>query len=63
MEIFMKKKINFLFVIFLFSYSFAVENFVIVEENKMLDLIPNVNSDDSAYDDSSTLEFCLKDDS
>ena len=59
----MKKKINFLFVIFLFSYSFAVENFVIVEENKMLDLIPNVNSDDSAYDDSSTLEFCLKDDS
>ena len=28
-----------------------------------LELIPNVNSDDSEYDDPSTLEFCFQDDS
>ena len=59
----MKKIIACLFTLFLFVCLFAVENFVTVAENKTPELIPNVNSDDSAYDDSSTLEFCLKDDS
>ena len=58
----MKKKIYLLLVMFLFTNLFAVDNFTIIEENKTLDLIPNVNSDDSAYDDPSTLEFCFKDD-
>lgn len=57
----MKKKIYLLLVMFLFTNLFAVDSFTIIEENKALDLIPNVNSDDSAYDDLSTLEFCFKD--
>lgn len=59
----MKKIIACLFTLFLVVCLFAVENFVTVAENKTPELIPNVNSDDSAYDDSSTLEFCFKDDS
>ena len=31
-------------------------------KTSQLEIIPNVDSDDSAYDDPSTLEFCFKDD-
>ena len=60
----MKKKIYLLLVMFLFTNLFAVGQQIINQESNIiqLELIPNVNSDDSAYDDPSTLEFCFKDD-
>ena len=33
-----------------------------MENNQNTNLAPNINSDDSAYDDPRTLEFCFKDD-
>ena len=57
----MKKIITILLSILLFTSVFAVEKSTNTQksQSKEITLIPDVNSDDSAYDDPSTLEFCL----
>ena len=57
----MKKIITILLRILIFTKKFTVEKFTNTQksQSKEITLIPDVNSDDSAYDDPSTLEFCL----
>lgn len=60
----MKKLITILIILLVFTGVFAMGKSTKVQEPqiKETNLAPNINSDDSAYDDPRTLEFCFKDD-
>ena len=60
----MKKFITFLLILLLGTSLYAMGDSTKVQktQNKQTNLAPNINSDDSAYDDHRTLEFCFKDD-
>ena len=60
----MKKLITILIILLVFTGVFAMGNSTKEQEPqiKETNLAPNINSDDSAYDDPRTLEFCFKDD-
>lgn len=60
----MKKIITFLLILLLGTSLYAMGDSTKVQktQNKQTNLAPNINSDDSAYDDPRTLEFCFKDD-
>jgi hypothetical protein len=65
----MKKKLCFVLTILLMVSLFASGNRdekqtseIKMENNQNTNLAPNINSDDSSYDDPRTLEFCFKDD-
>ena len=58
----MKKKINIFLVVLLITSVFAMGQQKTNQNSNdyKTELIPDINSDDSAYDDPRTLEFCLK---
>ena len=60
----MKKKINIFLVVLLITSVFAMGQQKTNQNSNdyKTELIPDINSDDSAYDDPRTLEFCLKND-
>ena len=60
----MKKIITFLLILLLGTSLYAMGDSTKVQktQNKQTNLAPNINSDDSAYDDPRTLEFCFKHD-
>ena len=60
----MKKIITFLLILLLSTSLYAMGDSTKVQktQNKQTNLAPNINWDDSAYDDPRTLEFCFKDD-
>ena len=60
----MKKKITIFLVVLLITSVFAMGQQKINQNSNdyKTELIPDINSDDSAFDDHRTLEFCLKND-